>query len=666
MPLYARERAPYLYSNVSGRSAIRNRQQNWTPGSGLTSKYPVQSKLRLNVEATMNEIVGEDPEARPDYFKNNFEEVVFVFTVMMATAATTFLQGVTVINTAAIGKSLDMTASQITWIAASIGLGSGSFMLLFGKTADLFGRKAQLLLGMTFLGFFSLLAAFAPNAMALDIICGFLGVGTAIISPPAIGTLFAAYPEGKRRNKATGALGAGNPLGFVLGSMSSGLATRIWDWRASFIVISIFFFVMTAMAIWTMPSIPRIGNRREMMKSFDYLGTVLTITGVALFSAALTQGPDIGWRAPQTIITLILGVLFMCAFAWWENIHAHPLLDPSVWKNTNYTLCVLCTMFGYMSFVTNQFWIPLYMQEVQRLSPLNIASRMLPQVLAGLAWSYIGQALVCRLPGRIIMAIGGIAYLTGAILLIFIRPETSYWKFLFPAMVITVIGADFQFIVANLYVAKQMPSQSSLGAGVIQTAYRLSVSVGLGITTAIYGTTQKTTLGSTDATFPFERAYLGGIAFAAFSLLFIPFMKIDKQGSGEQAPPTTSTTLFDSETQESLPRSAGEYRDDGGDPSLTSKASQSTLGSAATYGSEATYFDRWSWENGQVWTPTPGEHHHHDATSEVLYEVCVKCLEERRVILPVRQSAVDTQYQNQAELSGYMRNRVFEGGPGWV
>lgn len=90
------------------------------------------------------------------------------------------------------------------------------------------------------------------------------------------------------------------------------------------------------------------------------------------------------------------------------------------------------------------------MQDIQHLPPLTIAARMLPQVLAGLAWSYIGQSLVSRLPGRTIMAIGGIAYLVGALLLIFIRPETSYWKFLFPAMVFTVIGADFQFIVANV------------------------------------------------------------------------------------------------------------------------------------------------------------------------------------------------------------------------
>lgn len=166
-------------------------------------------------------------------------------------------------------------------------------MLFFGKTADLFGRKIQLLAGMAFLGMFSLLTAFAPTPMAMNILCGFLGLGTAMIAPPAIGTLFATYNEGQRLNKATGALGAGNPLGFILGSFSSGITTKYFSWRVSFIVVSIFFFLMTLLAVWTMPSIPRAGDTSLAAKNFDYLGTVLTIAGMALVAAALTYVPQV-------------------------------------------------------------------------------------------------------------------------------------------------------------------------------------------------------------------------------------------------------------------------------------------------------------------------------------------------------------------------------------
>jgi predicted MFS family arabinose efflux permease len=115
-----------------------------------------------------------------------------------------------------------------------------------------------------------------------------LGLGTAAISPPAVGILFTTYLPGRRRNMVIGALGCGNPLGFVVGSISSGVATKYSSWRASFIVVTVFFFLITAMAVWTVPSVPRTGSLRVTARQFDYLGTVLTIMGMALFSAALT------------------------------------------------------------------------------------------------------------------------------------------------------------------------------------------------------------------------------------------------------------------------------------------------------------------------------------------------------------------------------------------
>ena len=166
-------------------------------------------------------------------------------------------------------------------------------MLFFGKTADLFGCKLQLLAGLAFLSVTSLGTAFVPSPIGLNVLCGFLGLGTAVISPPAIGTLFATYPEGRRRNMATGALGCGNPIGFILGSVSSGIATKYSSWRASFVVIAIFFAMLAVSSFWTMPSTPRSGSLRSETRNFDYLGTVLTVVGFALVSAGLTYVPSI-------------------------------------------------------------------------------------------------------------------------------------------------------------------------------------------------------------------------------------------------------------------------------------------------------------------------------------------------------------------------------------
>ena len=147
---------------------------------------------------------------------------------------------------------------------------------------------------------------------------------------------------------------------------------------------------------------------------------------------------------------LFFGLVCLLGFTLWEHVYKYPLLDPSVWKNKNFTLCVLSTLFGYMSFITNQFWISLYMQQIQRIAPLHIAVRLLPQAITGIAWSYIGQYLASRMNGTTVMGVGAFAYLVGATLLIFVEERTSYWRFLFPALCITVLGADFQFIISNV------------------------------------------------------------------------------------------------------------------------------------------------------------------------------------------------------------------------
>ena len=89
--------------------------------SSLTALHHPDVKC-FDVEADMAEaVIPQDPNARPKHFSSAFEECVFIFTVMMSAASTTFLQGVTVINTASIGRDLNMTAAEVTWISAALG-----------------------------------------------------------------------------------------------------------------------------------------------------------------------------------------------------------------------------------------------------------------------------------------------------------------------------------------------------------------------------------------------------------------------------------------------------------------------------------------------------------------------------------------------------------------
>jgi hypothetical protein len=102
------------YSTDSSRNAFPS-------NSTLTAVHHADADS-FDVEADMAEaLMPSAPNSRPKNFRSTFEECVFVFTVMMCASSTTFLQGVTIINTATIGKDLIMNAAEVTWISAALG-----------------------------------------------------------------------------------------------------------------------------------------------------------------------------------------------------------------------------------------------------------------------------------------------------------------------------------------------------------------------------------------------------------------------------------------------------------------------------------------------------------------------------------------------------------------
>jgi predicted MFS family arabinose efflux permease len=137
----------------------------------------------------------------------------------------------------------------------------------------------------------SLIAGFAKNAMYLDIFCGLLGLFSAAAVPPAVGILGAAYEvPSQRKNRAFACFSAGNPVGFVMGSIFSGIAANIFNWRASFWLLSIIYLIFFAAAIWTVPKTQKETEKFSfgVLKRFDMFGILLSMAGIALFCSSLT------------------------------------------------------------------------------------------------------------------------------------------------------------------------------------------------------------------------------------------------------------------------------------------------------------------------------------------------------------------------------------------
>ena len=142
----------------------------------------------------------------------------------------------TVVNVSlpTIGRDLHFTATSLQWVVTVYALAYGGFLLLGGRTADLFGRRRVL---MSALGVFtaaSLSCALAPSDAVLIGSRAIQGLGAAVMLPTAMSIVTSIFQEGAERNKALGIWGALGATGGTVGLLTGGLVTRYLGWQYIF------------------------------------------------------------------------------------------------------------------------------------------------------------------------------------------------------------------------------------------------------------------------------------------------------------------------------------------------------------------------------------------------------------------------------------------------
>ena len=401
------------------------------------------------------------------------------------------------------------------------------------------GRK-RLFVGSFFLfSIFCLASGFSQTALTIDILNGVLGLISASSVPPAVGMLGSIYEKpSARKNAAFACFSAGNPLGFVMGTILGGLAASLSNWRAAFWLLAAVFFVLTIISIFIVPrdTADKEPLNWQSLKRFDLLGTVLTISGIGMFCAALTLGGTAadGWKTAYVLVLLFLGVALMIAFVFWELWFEWPLIPMDIWKDRNFTLSLGVMMLGFMSFETAVFFMALFFQDVWHMSSLMVAVHLLPMAINGIIVNIVAGLVLHRISNKLLMFIGTIANTVAVLLFALNRESSSYWWFCFVGFTIIVIGADFEFNVANMYVMSSMPvSQQSVAGGIFQTAARLSTSVCFGISTAVFNAVKKDPNMPSywdPATQPYTATIWVSLAFAILSVCLVPFLTIGTQG----------------------------------------------------------------------------------------------------------------------------------------
>lgn len=231
-----------------------------------------------------------------------------------------------------------------------------------------------------------------------------------------------------------------------------------------------------------------------------------------------SQAPSVGWKTPYEYILLIVAILHLLAFLYWEaKVALSPILPFNIWKAPSFLALITVVFFSVMSFGIFSWYFFVWCLKVRKETMLTASASITPLTVGGVIAAFTAAWLIPRLPAQYILATGATAMAISSIILATMPEQQIYWQAMFPAVAIVAFCPDFIFtasqIVASNSVAKTQQGVAGSLIGTLLT-YGISTGVGFGGTVEIYTNRQ-----GTDLIRGYRGALYLGIAFAVAALV---------------------------------------------------------------------------------------------------------------------------------------------------
>jgi EmrB/QacA subfamily drug resistance transporter len=307
--------------------------------------------------------------------------------------------------------------ARYSWVFSAYLLTSTTTMPLYGKLADLFGRRvvyhwatALFLLG-------SALSGLAGSLPQLIVCRAIQGIGAGGVMPVA-GTLIGDIYTLEERGRLQGLFSGVWALASLVGPLLGGLITDALSWRWIF-YINIPFGLASSLILqrYLREETPRREHR------LDVLGTVSLTAAVTFLLLALLEGPEAwGWSDPRTLALFAGCAAALAVFFWQERRAPEPTLPLDLFRNRLIAVSSVGNLVvGTLLFALTAF-VPMFGQGVLGGSAVDAGTILAPILIGWPISSTIAGWLLLRvsyrrmvIAGSALLAVGGVLLARGGL-----------------------------------------------------------------------------------------------------------------------------------------------------------------------------------------------------------------------------------------------------------
>jgi EmrB/QacA subfamily drug resistance transporter len=417
-----------------------------------------------------------------------------------------------------IGKELEFSQDNLSWVVNAYVLTFGGFLLLGGRLADLLGRRRVFMFGLVLFALASLVGGFSDSEGMLIGARAVQGLGAAILSPSALSIVTTTFRDGSERNKALGVWGAvagsGGAAGVLLGGvLTDGLG---WEWV---LWVNVPIGIIAALIAPTLLAESRSeGDRR----AFDVAGALSVTAGLSVLVYALVDATDAGWGSTQTIGLLALAVVLLAAFVAIELRSPQPLVPFRIFRLRTLTGANVVGILIGASLFSMFFFISLYMQQVLGYSAIHAGLSYLPLALTIIVTAGVASQLVTKVGFKPVLAAGMVFIAAGLIWFGQVSVGGGFLTDILGPSLLAAIGLGLAFVTSTIAAVSGVDEhEAGLASGLINTSQQVGGALGLAVLASIANSVTNDATGSPPQalTDGFQAAFLGGAAFAILGLI---------------------------------------------------------------------------------------------------------------------------------------------------